>query len=514
MSSGEFFVARAMAKETSDEGRLEFERASWNALRKSINGVVNKVTATNMRSVVPEMFAENLVRGRGLLCRSLIKSQLASPGFTDVFAALVSVVNAKFAQVGHLLLRRIILQLQRAYKRNDKIQLVASVKFIAHLLNQRVVDELIGLELLTLLLEKPTDDSVEVAVGFVAECGSMLQDLCPKGMNGAFERLRGILHEGDIDKRVQFLIEGLFALRKAAKFLIVRPELDLVEEDDQFTHQVSLLDEMDGDSALDVFRPDPQFVENEKMYEDLKKQILPDDSGDEGEDEDSEDGDEEEDDEQIKDETGTDLANLRRTIYLTINSSLDFEEAGHKLLKIRGMEKELCIMLLECCGAQTTYIRYYALVGQRLCMINRNHQESFEKCFADLYSMIHRLETVKLTNVAKFFAHLLATDALPWHVLACIHLTEEETTSSSRIFLKILFQELSQHLGIHLLNQRLSQDSFESIFPKDNPKNTRFTINFFTSIGLGGITENPREYLKNMQNEGKQKKTKINPRFL
>jgi len=53
-----------------------------------------------------------------------------------------------------------------------------------------------------------------------------------------------------------------------------------------------------------------------------------------------------------------------------------------------------------------------------------------------------------------------------------------------------------------LLNERLNdptmQDSFESIFPKDNPKNTRFAINFFTSIGLGGITESLREYLKNM----------------
>jgi pre-mRNA-splicing factor CWC22 len=42
------------------------------------------------------------------------------------------------------------------------------------------------------------------------------------------------------------------------------------------------------------------------------------------------------------------------------------------------------------------------------------------------------------------------------------------------------------------------QDSYESIFPRDNPKNTRFAINFFTSIGLGGITENLREYLKHM----------------
>lgn len=63
-------------------------------------------------------------------------------------------------------------------------------------------------------------------------------------------------------------------------------------------------------------------------------------------------------------------------------------------------------------------------------------------------------------------------------------------------------QELSEHLGIRLLNERLNdpnmQGSFESIFPKDHPKNTRFSINFFTSIGLGGITESLREYLKNM----------------
>ncbi|KAL7174082.1 hypothetical protein ACSBR2_033354 [Camellia fascicularis] len=158
---------------------------------------------------------------------------------------------------------------------------------------------------------------------------------------------------------------------------------------------------------------------------------------------------------------------------------------------------ELCIMLLECCCQERTYLHYYGLMGLRFCMSNKFHQENFEKCFVQQYSMIHWLETNKLRNVAWFFAHLLGTFALPWHVLAYIRLTEEDTTSSSRIFIKILFQELSEHLGIRLLDERLTgptmQDSFESIFPKDNPKNTRFSINFFTSIGLGGITENLRE---------------------
>ncbi|CAH9123844.1 unnamed protein product [Cuscuta epithymum] len=497
-----FKLARMM-EDAEDKSSVESQRMAWDALRKSINGVVNKVTATNIKNIIPELFAENLIRGRGLFCRSCIRSQMAAPGLTDVFAALAAVVNTKFPEVGDLLLRRIILQIQRAFKRNDKPRLLAAVKFLAHLVNQQVVHEVIALELVSALLENPSVDSVEVAVGFVTECGSILQNLTPHGLYGIFERFRGILHEGEIHKRVQFLIEGLFAIRKSMfqGYPAVRPELDLVEQEDQVTHEISLQDAIEDQDALNIFKPHPNYLENEKKYEDLKRAILGDESEGEGDsDADSADKDEEDEDheEQMKitDLTGTNLVNLRRTIYLTIMSSVGFEEAGHKLLQIKfepGQEIELCIMLLECCSQERTYRSYYGLLGQRFCMINKIYQENFEKCFVQQYSTVHRLETNKLTNVAQFFAHLLGTDALPWHVLAYIRLTEEYTTSSSRIFIKILFQELYEHLGIRLLKERLNdqtmQESFASIFPRDNRNNARFAINFFTSIGLGGITE-------------------------
>ncbi|MBA0696033.1 hypothetical protein Goari_002620 [Gossypium aridum] len=308
-----FKLARMM-KETQDKSSDEYQRLTWDALRKSISGLVNEVNATNIKNIVPELFAENLIRGRGLFCRSCMKSQMASPSFTDVFAALVTVVNTKFPKVGDLLLRRIVFQLKRAYKRNDKPQLSAAVKFIAHLVNQQVAHEIIALELLTVLLEYPTLDSVEVAVGFVTECGSLLQDLSPKCLHGIFELFRGILHEGEIDKRVQFLIEGLFAIRKAKfqGYPAVCPELDLVEEDDQLTHEISLQDEIDPEITLDIFKPDPQYLENEKRYEELKKSIPGEESEDEegsdagsSDEEEEEDECDEEDEEQmkIKDET-------------------------------------------------------------------------------------------------------------------------------------------------------------------------------------------------------------------
>lgn len=62
--------------------------------------------------------------------------------------------------------------------------MIAAVKFVAHLVNQQVAHELVALELLTVLLENPSDDSVEVAVDFVKECGCILLDLCPKALHG------------------------------------------------------------------------------------------------------------------------------------------------------------------------------------------------------------------------------------------------------------------------------------------------------------------------------------------
>jgi pre-mRNA-splicing factor CWC22 len=64
------------------------------------------------------------------------------------------------------------------------------------------------------------------------------------------------------------------------------------------------------------------------------------------------------------------------------------------------------------------------------------------------------------------FAHLLFTDAISWQVMANIRLTEEDTTSSSRIFLKILFQEMAEYMGLSKLNLRLKDPSVHQLFFK------------------------------------------------
>ena len=94
---------------------------AWDALCKSITGIVNRVNVGNIKHVVPELFQENLIRGRGLFARSVMKAQAASLPFTPVFAALVAIINTKLPQVGELVLTRLISQFRRAFKRNDKV---------------------------------------------------------------------------------------------------------------------------------------------------------------------------------------------------------------------------------------------------------------------------------------------------------------------------------------------------------------------------------------------------------
>jgi len=115
---------RAMqAAASSDKASAEYQRLSWDALRKSITGIVNRVNVGNIKDIIPELFSENLVRGRGLFARSIMKAQAASLPFTPIFAAVVAVVNTKLPQVGELVLVRLLSQFRRSFKRNDKVMI-------------------------------------------------------------------------------------------------------------------------------------------------------------------------------------------------------------------------------------------------------------------------------------------------------------------------------------------------------------------------------------------------------
>lgn len=246
---------RMMQAQITDKSSIAYQRLAWEALKKSIHGHINKINVGNIGIIIKELLKENIVRGRGLLCRSVIQAQAASPTFTNVYAALVAAVNSRFPNIGELLLKRLVIQFKRGFKRNDKSICISAASFIAHLVNQRVAHEILALELLTLLVETPSDDSVEVAIAFMKESGQKLTEVSSKGVNAIFEMMRNILHEGQLDKRVQYMIEVMFQIWKDGfkDHPAVLEELEMVPEEEQFTHLLMLDDATDSQDILSKY---------------------------------------------------------------------------------------------------------------------------------------------------------------------------------------------------------------------------------------------------------------------
>ena len=105
----------------------------------------------------------------------------------------------------------------------------------------------------------------------------------------------------------------------------MHPDLDLVESDDQITHEISLDDDsLDRQDALDVFHYDPNYEESEKLWASIRKEILGGEASDSSESGSSEEDDSEDDSEgehqqiisklvttDIADMSQADLINLR-----------------------------------------------------------------------------------------------------------------------------------------------------------------------------------------------------------
>lgn len=61
---------------------------------------------------------------------------------------------------------------------------------------------------------------------------------------------------------------------------------------------------------------------------------------------------------------------------------------------------------------------------------------------------------------------------------------------------------MGENIGLANLAERLKDEQRDTkkymagVFPRDSIENARFSVNFFTSIGLGIVTEDLREFLK------------------
>ena len=165
---------------------------------------------------------------------------------------------------------------------------------------------------------------------------------------------------------------------------------------------------------------------------------------------------------------------------------------------------------------ESTYSKFYGILCERLSTSHKSWKPAFEKIFQDNYINSEELEPNQLRIIGKFWGHMLASDYAGFEILAVVHISEDGTTPASRIFLKFVFQELVAEIGIHELLERLNEDFVKPhlvhMFPKENLEDIRYSINYFTAIGLGSLTEEMRKHLniieEQIQDQRREEETK------
>ncbi|ESL09882.1 hypothetical protein TRSC58_02393 [Trypanosoma rangeli SC58] len=520
------------------------QRESWQALSRSITGIINRVSGDYVELSATELFRENIIRGRGLLCRSLMRAQLADPDLSNVFSSLVSRVNKEFSIIGLLLVKRLVVQWWRLRRRLDWAALRCVSRFLAwlYIFNVVSVDVIYQIILAHLTAEKRCDDDVDQAAALFRETfRAMLQRDVAEFHAHVLTPIRDLLAMDDdalrLSARAQTLLEA--CLREVQEWERVKhttsfipPHLLLVEPSEQKCHDVDL-DEvatMNAEEQLDRFAFDVEYDAHEDAYEAARCAVLGDDwetklleqvAAAEEEEEDEAAAEEEREDARGQGRVGQEQnasvdttkqlvdereRQLRKDVYMAMRSSVRADEVVHKILKSMPAQAErtVCFMVIEGCCEESIYKRIYSMVAERLCKSNAKFQGFFAEAFCARYKHAEDLVEKQIEYTCKIYSHLLRTNSLPWHrCLSVLDIVESDV--SQRLMIQWLLQGMVEALGMRVVLERFEKDkelrsSTAKLFPLTaNEEGLERAVNLFEAMGLGELGAGVRAQLEKVR---------------
>ncbi|CCW63840.1 unnamed protein product [Phytomonas sp. EM1] len=544
--------------EMSDMASAAFQQAAWQALRRSITGIINRISSENLSDSATQLFRENLVRGRGLLARSLFRAQQADPELTLVLASLVSRINKEFPPVVFLLCKRLVVQWRRTYLRKDWQSLENISRFLAGLYVFHVVEVDLIYQIILEHLGSETrseEDIDQAAKLFRATFRAMSERARAEFHEQVLTPFRDFLAMDDDTMRLSARAEAVLesCLKEVQKWERQKDEVSVIPEnlllfdiDEQTTHSLNLQEKYAPEDHLDRYAFDPKYIEHEETYEIARKAILGENWEMElleqvaaAEEEDSQaetDGEEEtgggaeagkgvsqskEASREAAAQQALDASKpaisheqrqLRKEVYLAICSSVRADEAVHKILKQMKPETEriVCFMIIEGCCEEKSYRKMYAMSAERLCKSKTQFQAFFVEAFRERYLGAGDLTLKQIEYTCKIYSHLLRTDSLYWNrclgVMDILHNNE-----SQRLFINFLLQGLTEEMGGAALRARLETDSelafyIRKLFPvEQDAASLEAAINLYAAMGLAHLTAPMRLAFEKLRESGRKR---------
>ncbi|KAG8380128.1 hypothetical protein BUALT_Bualt07G0161400 [Buddleja alternifolia] len=489
-----------------DKSSKRYQRESWEVLERVIDDLIRDVDPGNLKETVAQLFAENIVRGKGLFCRSIINHQTAHPEKSYIYAALAFLVNYYFPAVGGLLVRRVYVQLILSYHDYNFEPLQRSLKLLAHLINLEVLEPLIGYGIVCCCLERKTSDYVKAAAEFFKELllpkdlfGHRHHDFQTHGLGlrtckcvnaclpdemeifcngknfpddeqtGLHKHFSNIASNGELDQDAVKSVEEFLRIWDFIfdDYFIRFPEMDWLSRKHIHMHFQLGGCVLNLSIFQDDFKFDSLFLERELAFEWSRRLVLLEGHW-----------------------QGFDNRRLRGERKRFEYRYDNYTEICAILLKVLNL-MQFCLALLEE-GIGWDDTKLCIKVFQLLCKENQLYQAYLEKCFSLVWLMLPGWFCPDMCrNASRIFGTLLKEGTISWDVLAYLQLMPQERTEAHEIFASRLFMSLVCSLPETEISEKIigSDRVKKSLFPEDDHQLCRSAINYFNAIEMSLVAK-------------------------
>ncbi|GKU02532.1 armadillo-type fold containing protein [Fusarium langsethiae] len=467
----------------------EAERIS--RLRKQVQGLINRLTDANILSIVKsieELYQNNARGDVSDVITDAIMAQICKPEtLPDQFfvltggfaAATYRLVGSSF---GSVLIRRIVENFGSHYEQASKelnaesaIQKEASN--ILTLLTQLYVFEVVTCKIIFDYMERLLSDLNEINVELLLRICRMAGRILKQDDERTLKHVSGVLNQSvskagfnNVSARTKFMVETIADLTKGKRkargldFTVVSEHVQRMKK--RLVELKSQARRLNGLSPLAVGLVDIEEAETRGQWW-LPSASVPNtlmDKSKKGRISDTEMSDHEDMDIVLPDYPKKARAQgLNGTpqiaIFTALMTASNFEHAYRQFVNLKLKKDDqlaLATVLVQCVGSEMQYNPYYALVGGKACLLNSRIrfaiQDRLWKIFRSLgESMFGEApeedETAdaermkderRITNVAKFYAALVADGTLTITILKPLELPEANHWASMFVQLFII----------------------------------------------------------------------------
>ena len=201
----------------------------------------------------------------------------------------------------------------------------------------------------------------------------------------------------------------------------------------------------------------------------------------------------------------------KRAVFCIIMGGTDCDDVFEKLCRGSMLqnrsERDTVRVLIECCGQEKSYNKFYGHLAARLCEYQPQCKFSFQLAFWDVYKQFDSMSARRSANLAKLLFNLVSVhNCLKLHAaVKTIDMSDDELPEATMIFLTVFFSSIFSHfddpMGVKSmfttpkeadLEQTVDGDGLESSIlyflletlksSPSNKKGTKFRENFKAAV--------------------------------